>query len=441
MKFTIVIPFRHAGKLVLRNRSVMSLSLWACMTFAAQAAQDSWRFDFGYGRSAGDHHLVAADTMYTNESGFGLEPGSVVRAEIHNGFAGRSGFLTGERPFFFSVAVPEGDYRVIVKLGDSQGASETTVKAESRRLMLENVSTRKGEVVTISFIVNVRNLHLAPPPPNAPGGAEVRIKDRERGSYTWDDKLTLEFSGSAPKVASVQVEPIQVPRVFLLGDSTVSDQRSEPFASWGQMLPRFFAPDVAIANYAESGETLKSFLTELRFDKALSEMRPGDWVLIQFGHNDEKSQWPQTYVAADTTYRSYLRTYIAEVRRHGANPVLVTSPQRRIFDAQGHIVNSHGEYPDAVRKVAAEEGVPVIYLNAMSTVFYEALGPARAPLAFADEGRETTHNNDYGAYELARCIVRGIQDLSLPLAQHLDARVPRFDPASPDPPETIATLQ
>ncbi len=130
MKFTIVIPFRHAGKLVLRNRSVMSLSLWACMTFAAQAAQDSWRFDFGYGRSAGDHHLVAADTMYTNESGFGLEPGSVVRAEIHNGFAGRSGFLTGERPFFFSVAVPEGDYRVIVKLGDSQGASETTVKAE-----------------------------------------------------------------------------------------------------------------------------------------------------------------------------------------------------------------------------------------------------------------------------------------------------------------------
>ena len=217
----------------------------------------------------------------------------------------------------------------------------------------------------------------------------------------------------------------------------VTDQRAEPYASWGQMLPRFFKPDIAIANYAESGETLKSFLTELRLDKALSQIRPGDWIFIQFGHNDEKSLWPQTYVAADTTYRSYLRTYIAEVRRLGANPVLVTSPQRRVFDAAGHILNSHGAYPDAVRAVGAEEGVPVIELGAMSTAFYEALGPERAPLAFADEGREITHHDDYGAYELARCVVRAIQELTLPLADHLATGIARFDPSNPDRPEAF----
>jgi lysophospholipase L1-like esterase len=206
------------------------------------------------------------------------------------------------------------------------------------------------------------------------------------------------------------------------------------------MLPRFFGPDIAIANYAESGETLKSFMTSLRLDKVLSEVRPGDWVLIQFGHNDEKAQWPQTYAPAETTYRAYLRTYIAEARRLGANPVLVTPVQRRTFDADGHIVNSHGAYPDAVRAVAAEEGVPLIDLHAISTTLYEAWGVERAPLAFAlgPEGRDPTHHSDFGAYELARCVVQAMQDLSLPLAHHLLPGLAHFDPAHPDKPEDIS---
>ena len=419
----------------------LNLLLWGSGAFGAQAADATWRFDFGVGRPAAGHHAVMPDTIFTKDVGFGLEPGSLVRAATRRGLFSRTGYLTSDHPFFFSVAVPEGDYRVTVKLGDARGPSETTVSAETRRLMLERVVTRRGEITTRTFVVNVRNARLAPPPPNAPGGTEVRIMDRERDSYTWDDKLTLEFSGTAPKVASIQVEPIQVPRLFLLGDSTVADQRAEPFASWGQMLPRFFGPQIAIANYAESGETLKSFLAELRLDKALSEIRPGDWVFIQFGHNDEKSQWPQTYVAAETTYRSYLRTYIAEVWRLGATPVLVTSPQRRVFDAQGHIRNTHGAYPEAVRAVGAEEGVSVIDLGAMSTVLYEALGVERAALAFGDEGREITHHNDYGAYELARCVVRAIQESSLPLSMYLLPGTARFDPSHPDRPETSALPQ
>jgi lysophospholipase L1-like esterase len=205
------------------------------------------------------------------------------------------------------------------------------------------------------------------------------------------------------------------------------------------MLPRFFKPDVAIANHAKSGATLKSFLMELRLDKVLSTLVPGDWLMIQFGHNDQKKQWPQTYVEADTTYRAYLRVYIAEARRRGAIPALITSPERRNFDGRGRIADSLEGYPDAVRAVAREESVALIDLNAMSKAFYETLGPERAALAFRDDGRDKTHHSDYGAYELARMVVTGVRaaDPALvgDLARHLSPDAAAFDPRKPDPPE------
>jgi lysophospholipase L1-like esterase len=422
------------------SRLLAPAIVWAGMVVAAQAGEGHWRFDFGSGAAARGYQKVLPDAAYSNEAGYGFEPGAVLHGVIRNRHALRGDFITGDGPFLFSVAVPEGDYRVTITFGDTAGVSDTTVKAESRRLMLEHVTTGKGEFATRSFVVDVRDAQLSPPPPNAPGGTQVRLNDREQGSYTWDDKLTLAFSGTAPKVDAMEIERVEVSRVFLLGDSTVTDQRAEPYASWGQMLPRFFGPDIAIANYAESSETLKSFLTSLRLDKVLSQVRPGDWVLIQFGHNDKKAQWPQTYAPAETTYRAYLRTYIAEVRRLGANPVLVTQVERRTFDAQGRIVNSHGAYPDAVRAVAADEGVSLIDLHAMSTTLYEAWGVERAPLAFAlgPEGRDPTHHSDFGAYELARCVVQAMQDMSLPLARHLLPGLAHFDPAHPDKPEDIS---
>src|SRR5262245_9406354 len=157
------------------------------------------------------------------------------------------------------------------------------------------------------------------------------------------------------------------------------------------MLQRFFAPDIVVANHAESGETLKSFVTELRLDKLLAGLRAGDWVMIQFGHNDQKTQWPQTYADAATTYRAWLRTYLAEIRHRGGTPLLVTSPERRNFDDAGRIVPSLGDYPDAMRAVAREERVALLDLNALSVRLYQALGPERAARAFADEGRDKTH--------------------------------------------------
>ena len=151
--------------------------------------------------------------------------------------------------------------------------------------------------------------------------------------------------------------------------------------------------------------------------------------MIQFGHNDQKSQWPQTYAEAATTYRSYLRAYIAEVRRRGATPILVTSPERRNFDAANKIAPSLGEYPEAMRAVAAEESVALIDLEAMSRTFYEALGPELAPRAFADAGRDT-HFNEYGAYALARMVLEGLRAADPELTAGLSRISPRTPAAS-----------
>lgn len=367
---------------------------------------------------------AAAPTPLT----FDLGSASPLRRQSYQ--AGGHGMEPGgtESAYLFSVALPEGNYRVTVRLGDTRSAGNTTVKAEARRLMLRNVATRKGQFVERSFLVNVRTPALPPPPANAPGGQQVRLSPRDGQEYTWDDKLTLEFLGK-PQVASVTIAPVEAPTLYLAGDSTVTDQFAEPAASWGQMLPALLDDGVAVANHAKSGATLKSFLTDLRFDKLLSNMKPGDFLFLQFGHNDQKQEWPQTYADAAITYPAYLRTYMAEARRRGAHPVLVTSPERRNFDAQGRIRETLGVYAAAVRKLAADEGVPLIDLNADSRAIYEALGPDVAPTAFNDGGADKTHHNNYGAWLLANAVAQRIKAQIPALAGHVTA--PAFVPAKP----------
>jgi lysophospholipase L1-like esterase len=389
----------------------------------------SFAFDFGSGAAQAGYVKVLPGAVYSKEVGYGFDLGTAP-ASFASG-------VTSEKPFFFSVAVPEGNYNIAVTFGDAAGACVSTVKAESRRLMLEEVATAAGKFETRTFVVNVRNVRIPPPPRNAPGGDQVRLNDREQGVLHWDDKLTLEFSNTRPCVDSMRIDKVDnIPTVFITGDSTVTDQPREPTASWGQMLTRFFKPGVAIANHAESGETLKSFITGLRLDKILSQMKKGDYLFMQFGHNDQKANWPQTYVEPFTTHKQYLKVFIAEARRRGAIPVLVTPMQRRSFDDQGKIRNTLGDFPESVRQTAKEENVALIDLTAMSIKFYEALGPDKSPLAFSG-GRDATHHSDYGAYELAKCIVEGIKANRLDLTNYIVDDYKTFDPAHPDPPEAF----
>lgn len=414
------------------------------LALAAHAAEaTSFKFDFGSGAVAPGYTAVTPDLAYSAERGFGFEPGPLATAVDRGGDPLRGDFITSDQPFSFSVQVPEGNYRITVILGDAGGESLTTVKAESRRLMLEKVSTKQGQFETRSFTVNVRNAKVPPPPLNAPGGDHVELNQRENGPnglvLHWDDKLTLEFNNSRPCVCAVELTKVDdAITVFVAGDSTVTDQPREPGNSWGQMLPRFFKSNVAIANHAESGETLKSFITELRLDKLLGQMKPGDYLLVQFGHNDEKVSWPQTYVEAGTTYRAYLKVFVAEARRRGAIPVLCSPVQRRQFDASGKIRNSHGDYPAAVRQVAQEENVAFIDLAGLSATLYETLGPQKSPLAFSGYGerRDPTHHNNYGSYEIAKCVVAGLKANGLDLAKSIVDDFTGFDPAQPDEVET-----
>jgi lysophospholipase L1-like esterase len=393
--------------LVLRRFVLLSL-------LAVPAAWPGGSTTLRFGSNADVH----ADTSYSNERGYGFDLGSKVVCAQN--------FCSSDQPFYFSVRLTEGNYNVKLTLGDATSASVATVKAESRRLMLEKVETAPGEFVTKTFTVNIRT-------PKIFTGGEVKLKDREIGVLHWDDKLTLEFNNRHPAVSAVEITKAEdAITVYIVGDSTVTDQPREPWNSWGQMLPRFFKPGVAVANHAESGESLKSSLKARRLDKVLSTIKSGDYLFIQFGHNDQKERGEG--VGAFTTYKSELKLYVSEARKRGAIPVLITPVNRRTFDDAGKITNSLGDYPEAVRQTSKEENVALIDLNAMSKPFYEALGPENSKKAFVDN----THHNNYGSYELAKCIVEGIKANKLGIARFLVDDIAPFDPSHPDSMETFA---
>jgi lysophospholipase L1-like esterase len=403
------------------------LAIWVCGVPSARAVSNEWHFGCGaagHGK-ANDVVSLSGSALYSAGKGFGFDLGAAPTV-------GESGCVS-DKPYFFSIAVPHGNYMVTVELGNDASSSVTTVKAEARRLMLLDVATEARQRETRSFSVNVRTPHIE-------DGKKVHLKPREIGSLDWDGKLTLEFVGKNPSVRSISVKKVDVPTVYLAGDSTVVDQDKEPWAAWGQMLPRFFDASVSVSNQAESGETIRSFETENRFAKIASTIRAGDYLFMQFAHNDQK---PGNGFVSIPDYKALLRKYIELARGKGATPVLVTAMNRRNFDAEGKIVMTLGDYPEATREVAKEQKLALIDLNQMSQTLFEAMGPEGTLKAFVhlpantfpdqpEELKDNTHFTNYGAYELARCVVKGIQESGLPLASGLIKEEAQFDPAKPD---------
>lgn len=406
----------------------------------SSSAEGVFRYDFGAKTSPGSISINAS-TAYSDAAGYGFEPGSsVTNVSRSSKNALHDGFVTSNKPFLFSVKLPEGNYHVKVTVGDVQGVSDMVIRAECRRMMTERVRTKQNETQTISFTLHVRDTLIRAT------GNKVRIKDRERDFLHWDNKLTLEFNGTEPKVNAIEITPAgnDVVTVFLAGNSTVVDQDKEPYAAWGQMIPAFFEPGkISIANYAESGESLSSFIAERRFEKVLTLMKAGDYAFVEFGHNDQKQRGEG--IGAFTSYKKDLKYFIAEVKKKGGIPVLITSMHRRHFDSTtGKINQTLGDYPEAVRQTAGEENVALIDLNAMSQVLYEAWGPEDSKKAFViypantfpgqkNELKDNTHFNPYGAYEIAKCIVIGIKENNLGIAEHLRKDLKPFDPEKPDP--------
>ncbi|MFC3560556.1 rhamnogalacturonan acetylesterase [Pedobacter jamesrossensis] len=421
------------------NTKNINLTIAALVVFSSTllAQQTSYKFDFGSGKIAKGYLNVLPETKFQNSGKYGFDFDSKVEGVDNGGKnALTSDAVKSDKTFYFSVAVPEGNYKVTVTLGNAKEPTSTTVKAESRRLMLEDVSARAGEFVTKSFIVNIKDRNIA-------GGQVVSLKPRELTKLDWDDKLTLEFDNKTTLAAIEIVKVEDQITVFLAGNSTVVNQEDEPWASWGQMIPVFFKPGVAIANHAESGLTLGSFIGSKRLIKVLSIMKPGDYLFIEFGHNDQKEKGVN-----DGAYKSYterLKTFIVEVRKKGGIPVIVTSTSRRVFDSSGKIENTLGDFPDAARKVAKSENVALIDLNMMTAQLFNALGEEKSKKALVHypansyPGQDkpladNTHFNPYGAYEIAKCVINGIKDQKIGLTKYLINDLPVFDPSKPDEP-------
>jgi lysophospholipase L1-like esterase len=381
----------------------------AALAAASPAARAQTDFKFVFGsKSERGWTQISPTNLYSAETGYGFEPGAEVSAPASDNY------VASDKPFYFSAKVPEGNYKVTALFGDGTNESVVTVKAELRRLMLEKVPVAPGTKVSRTFIVNIRT-------PMISESNHVHLKPREQASeiWAWDEKLTLEFNGTHACLRRLEIKKVTVPTVFVLGDSTVCDQPAEPWNSWGQMLPRFFKPEIAVANHSESGETVADSLRAQRFEKIFSLLKPGDYLFVQFGHNDMKSRATN----APETYKSDLKKVVERTRSLGGTPVLVASMERKTGLEAPTLMG----YPDAMREVAKEENCALIDLNAMSLVFYKALG-ADLGKAFQDG----THHNNYGSYELAQCVVEGIKQDKLPLAKFFVDDFKGFDPAHPD---------
>lgn len=387
------------------------------------ADAQSFKFDFTANKKAKEGYTkVTPSDRFSEERGYGYDLTASPDGESN-------------APFFFSVAVPDGNYLVTAVVGNKRVAGETTLRGESRRLFFENVATKKGEFKPCTFVINKRNTHISET-------EDVRIKPRESHKLNWDDKLTLEFNGNMPQLCELIIERVEgVPTIFLCGDSTVVDQDNEPWASWGQMITRFFDEGISFANYAESGECGNTFIAAGRLKKALSQMKAGDYLFIEFGHNDQKQRGPGK--GAFYSYMTSLKCFIDEARARGAHPVLVTPTQRRSFDEQGKIRDTHADFPEAMRFLAAKEQVPLIDLHQMTRTLYEAMGVEPSKRAFVHypagtypgqtrDFADNTHFNPYGAYQIAKCIIEGMKKVDLPLLGHLREGYTAYDPAQPD---------
>ncbi|MEL0457352.1 rhamnogalacturonan acetylesterase [Flavobacteriaceae bacterium SZ-1-7] len=384
-------------------------------------------FFFGTAQNENTATAISKALSYNEDLGYGFDFNTAKNVLL------TKNALTAKNPIYFSIKVPEGFYKIDIVLG-SNICSETTVKAESRRLMLKQIKLKKKKTGHYSFIVNVRS-------PKINNETIIRLKDRDKNQLNWDDKLTLEFSG-ASALKSLKITPVtDITTIFLAGDSTVTDQDLEPWASWGQFFTNYISDKAVVANYAESGSTLSGFKSANRLEKILSLIRPDDYLFIEFAHNDEKQKGDG--IGPWKSYSNLLKEYITKAREKGGKPILCTPTQRRAFNDDGSLKETHGDFPAAMRQVATEMNVPLIDLTKMTTYMYESWGAEQSRKAFVQYPANTfpnqtkklednTHFNSFGANEIAKCVVQGIKDLNLDMAKYLKSDIPKYNPKKPN---------
>jgi lysophospholipase L1-like esterase len=221
--------------------------------------------------------------------------------------------------------------------------------------------------------------------------------------------------------------------LFMIGDSTMSDKPvipAYPERGWGQMLPMYFKPEVRVSNHARNGRSSKSFRDEGRWTNILALLKPGDYVIIQFGHNDEKKADSARSTEPFGSFKQNLKRYVSESRAAQAVPVLATPVARRKFGPDGPAVDTHGDYAEAVRQVAAEEQVPLLEMDRRSRELLSKMGPDRSKRLFdwvepgefekcPDGLKDDTHFNAFGASRMCDLAVLEIRTAVPELARRM----------------------
>ncbi len=219
--------------------------------------------------------------------------------------------------------------------------------------------------------------------------------------------------------------------VYLIGDSTMADKTPEarPETGWGMPFRNFFDETVSIENHAKNGRSTRTFLAENLWQPVFDKLKPGDYVFIQFGHNDESKEKTDRYTPP-VQFKDNLARFVNETRSKGAIPVLLTPVSRRRFDASGRVMESHTEYTALVCEVATRMQVQLIDLDKKSRALLDIYGPEKSKLLFLHlkpgehpnypNGKEdNTHFNEAGALEVAKLVLDGIQELKLDLAHRI----------------------
>lgn len=213
--------------------------------------------------------------------------------------------------------------------------------------------------------------------------------------------------------------------LYCIGDSTMAnkkDPEKNPEHGWAQVLQPFFTDNITVENKAVNGRSTKSFIAEKRWDSIYNKLKKGDYVFIEFGHNDEKIEDPIRYTNPHTAYRYNLIKFVKETRTKGAIPILLTSIARRNFNDKGVLVPTHGDYPLETRLVAQEYKVPFIDLEYYTEILEQSYGPDKSKElhlhfkagenAYYDKDKaDDTHLSLKGATEIAEIVIKEIRKL------------------------------
>ena len=387
----------------------------------------TWRFDFGPGEIARGATQVTAETSYTPDLGYGFEDTTTLTETDRGGEDPlRGDFVSTASTATFLVDLAPGDYRIRILSGDLDGTTDIAVTAEEIE-KVPQTEAEAGEMLELEF--------------------ELALVS---------GRLGLTLTGTAANINAVDIEALPArrrghrPTLYLLGDSTMQtyDPYWMPQAGWGQFFDRFVSDRVLVDNRSIGGRSSRSFINQGRLDEVLRLVRPGDYVYVQFGHNDATYTVPDRYTPPED-FREYLRTYIEGARQRGGEAIVVTPVSRRDVDADtGRFRVSFPEYVEAAISIAAELDAPLVDLSASSRAFLDELGAEGAKDVFlhADAGvypnrpngvADDTHFQEYGAIQMARLVALGTAELGLRISAHIIVRSSSGAPRAVDGLELI----